>query len=210
MSAEPIRPNEQSPRWPRSVQLVLAFLLGGLTIGAAQRFLPIFSRPAPTQPLAKLDLNQATKPELMQLPHVSEKRADAIIAARDQRGGFTQVHDVQSAEGIGPARQRDLMPHVRVDADEQFLHGKPPSQPPSDSAPRRGKKERPTSLIDVNRADLAELQKLPGIGPVLAARIITEREKSPFTHPDDMLRVSGIGPKTMEKIRPYIWVGSRE
>jgi competence protein ComEA len=59
--------------------------------------------------------------------------------------------------------------------------------------------------VDVNQADWPELAQLPGIGPVLAQRIIESRQTDgPFRTHDDLLRVRGIGPKTLEQIRPYL------
>ncbi|GIK19278.1 MAG: hypothetical protein AMXMBFR77_14330 [Phycisphaerales bacterium] len=58
-------------------------------------------------------------------------------------------------------------------------------------------------LIDLNSASAAELQSLPGIGPALAARIVEDRNATgPFGSVDDLQRVRGIGPITIEKIRP--------
>lgn len=48
--------------------------------------------------------------------------------------------------------------------------------------------------IDPNRATAAELDRLPGVGPSLAARIVEERERSPFRTVGDLTRVRGIGP----------------
>jgi len=59
--------------------------------------------------------------------------------------------------------------------------------------------------VDVNQADGPELVQLPGIGPTLAQRIIESRQaEGPFLSHDDLLRVRGIGPKTLERIRPYL------
>jgi competence protein ComEA len=59
--------------------------------------------------------------------------------------------------------------------------------------------------VDINTADLPELIQLPGIGDTLAQRIIETRQSSgPFTEPDDLRTVRGIGPKIMERIRPYL------
>ncbi len=62
----------------------------------------------------------------------------------------------------------------------------------------------PPTYVDVNSATSAELELLPGIGPALAGRIIASREgDGPFGSVDDLQRVKGIGPKTVEKLRAY-------
>ena len=59
--------------------------------------------------------------------------------------------------------------------------------------------------VDVNRADWPELIQLPGIGPTLAQRLIDEREQNgAFREVEDLSRVGGIGPRTLERIRPYL------
>ena len=62
-------------------------------------------------------------------------------------------------------------------------------------------------LIDINQADSLELQLLPGIGPVLAQRISEYRHiHGPFHAAEDLDQVYGIGPKTVQKIRPYLLI----
>ena len=64
--------------------------------------------------------------------------------------------------------------------------------------------------VDLNQAGLAELDALPGIGPVLAGRILQHRlAHGPFREPEDLLAVPGIGPRLLERLRPRIRVGSR-
>jgi competence protein ComEA len=59
--------------------------------------------------------------------------------------------------------------------------------------------------VDVNRAGWPELIQLPGIGPTLAQRLIDEREQNgQFRDVDDLTRVNGLGPRTLERVRPYI------
>lgn len=58
--------------------------------------------------------------------------------------------------------------------------------------------------IDINSATEAELAALPKIGPALAKRIAEDRAVSgPYRTLDDLDRVPGIGPRTIESIRPY-------
>lgn len=59
--------------------------------------------------------------------------------------------------------------------------------------------------INVNLADESEMQKLPGIGPVLAKRIVDYRKANgKFNEPDDLIKVNGIGEKKLAKMKEYI------
>lgn len=70
------------------------------------------------------------------------------------------------------------------------------------------KKETPQLLkINVNRATKQELIRLPGVGSVTAQRIIDYRmENGPFKSINELIHVKRIGPKTLEKIKPYIYI----
>ncbi|MDR3541739.1 MAG: helix-hairpin-helix domain-containing protein [Desulfosporosinus sp.] len=62
--------------------------------------------------------------------------------------------------------------------------------------------------ININTAGVAELDKLSGVGPALAQRIIQYRtEHGPFARPEDLENVSGIGTKTFEKMASQVTVG---
>ncbi len=58
--------------------------------------------------------------------------------------------------------------------------------------------------VNINTATAAELESLPGVGPKLAQRIILARQQQPFTSLEDLQRVSGIGPKMVEKLQDLV------
>jgi competence protein ComEA len=59
--------------------------------------------------------------------------------------------------------------------------------------------------VDINEADWPELTVLPGIGETLAKRIVaTREEQGGFREVEDLRNVRGIGPLTLERIRPYL------
>ena len=62
-----------------------------------------------------------------------------------------------------------------------------------------------TFPLAINEANLKTLQALPRIDPAMAARIVAWRdENGPFARGEDLLRIKGIGPRTLEKLLPLI------
>jgi competence protein ComEA len=69
---------------------------------------------------------------------------------------------------------------------------------------RQPSREVPFQL-DINTADWPELALLPKVGPTLAQRIVeSRRDHGPFDSIEDLRRVRGIGPKTLDGMRPYL------
>jgi competence protein ComEA len=63
------------------------------------------------------------------------------------------------------------------------------------------------ALIDLNRADQATLETLPGVGPVMAGNIISWRTTNgPFTSVDQLQEVTGIGPSRFATLAPLVTV----
>ena len=63
------------------------------------------------------------------------------------------------------------------------------------------------TIISINKADEEQLCQLPGIGPVIARRIIEHRQQvGPFSTKDELMRVKGIGPKKLKKIKAHITI----
>lgn len=89
---------------------VFAFLVLGLMLatGAAQA--------SPEGGSAPLDLNRATADQLENLPGIGSVKAAAILEARDTRGGFQSMEELEEVRGIGPALVAKLRPLVVLGA----------------------------------------------------------------------------------------------
>jgi hypothetical protein len=107
--------------------------------------------------------------------------------------------------GILPLRtDRDGTVTLESDGEHWWVVGRTmrPRGPPAgrgQAEPRHGERPRPVGRINVNTATQAELEALPGIGPVIAQRIMAGR---PYRSVDDLDRVKGIGKKRLVEIRP--------
>jgi competence protein ComEA len=215
--------------WPRPAQTAFAFFLGAiltlLTIHAYS-YTRWGTRPTELERgvgiTYRVDLNHATRAELLQLPGIGESLARRIEDYRLEHGRFQHVNDLIEVHGIGPATLERLRPWVQVKwqdgdrADQEAAEQRPVLRlsretPRRSDSPPRGSSTKEASLsipIDINRAPLTELQRLPGVGPKMSQKIVDEREKSPFKSIDDLRRVHGIGPKTLERLRPHVIVNA--
>ncbi|MBI4444375.1 MAG: ComEA family DNA-binding protein [Acidobacteria bacterium] len=67
----------------------------------------------------------------------------------------------------------------------------------------------PPRKIDLNTANLSDLEALPGVGPVTAEKILRFRIKNgPFKRVEELMNVRGIGERKFRKLKPYITVSS--
>jgi len=103
---------------------------------------------------------------------------------------------------------RARFPQFAPDAANSPIPATAPAEP--DSARRDPAANVPAppgaqQLTDLNRATVAELDRLPGIGPVLARRIVEHRERlGAFHSADELLGVPGIGVRLLERLRPHV------
>lgn len=142
-------------------------------------------------------------PGVYELPPGS-RAIDAVEAA----GGFASDADPHGLNLAAPLADGQWL-YVPYEGEEPPVGGRDTvgsgggAAPPGTGAYPGG----PSAPVDVNRADAAGLQAIPGIGPVLAQRILHYRtENGPFPSVDDLINVKGIGAKTLEDIRPYVMV----
>jgi competence protein ComEA len=204
-----------SKLWPRASQWVIAFLLGvTATLLAVHTYgsLRWSTRPTTLErsgaTIYRVNLNEAGRAELLQLPGVGESLAGRIEDYRRQYGAFQTVDELVRVRGVGPTTLERLRPWVHVAGRSDTRGSNARSRNVSASKPAKpsGKEKSLKGPIDLNDATLEELQQLPGIGPAKAQRIIEERERRPFQSVDELRRVNGIGAKTLERLRPYIVV----
>jgi competence protein ComEA len=124
-------------------------------------------------------------PGVVRLP-AGSRVVDALAAA----GGGT--HDADLA--------RLNLARVLVDGEQVVV----PRPGDADPAPAtRSPGGAAAGLVDLNTASPAQLDELPGVGPVLAQRIVDRR---PFTSVDELDEVSGVGPTLLERLRPLVRV----
>ncbi len=219
----PSRP--QSTTTPASAQVALGVLLivmfGLLAFrGYGNR---LGARPTTSTTPALTDLNRADRSELEQVPGVGPALAQQIILHREKNGPFRSLAELHQVKGIGPATLNKLQPYLQVEASteppassalpEPMYLTRKPSEPPIrviGSIPTASgavaKLQPGDPPLNLNTAGLEELVRLPGVGAITARNILMAREQQPFTSIEDLDRVKGIGPKTLEKIRPYVVV----
>lgn len=143
----------------------------------------------PLEPGETIDPNTATATQLKRLPRVGPALADRIIADRNANGRYRTLADLGRVAGVGGRTLELLAPHVRL-APGRAVERRSP-----DPAATAG------TTVDLNRATAADLIALPGIGPVLAARIVAFRDSAgPFRALADLEQVKGIGPATLARI----------
>ena len=65
----------------------------------------------------------------------------------------------------------------------------------------------PSERIDLNRAPVTELMRLPGVGQKRAQALVAHRQRSPLRRPEDVLRVKGFGPGWLRRVKGSVTVG---
>jgi competence ComEA-like helix-hairpin-helix protein len=159
-----------------------------------------------TRPLApgeRIDLDRASALEIARLPRVGLHLAKAIVADRVTRGPFGSLAAVDRVPGVGPGLLASISGQVTFSAPPSTLPGPVVTPAPAAAGaevPREG-------AVELNLATAADLERLPFIGPALARRIVAFREKhGPFPVVDSLIRVPGIGPSTLARVRERLVV----
>lgn len=146
--------------------------------------------------LFPIELNSAGLQELKAIKGIGDVKAKQIIAYRQDKGLFRSVDELLEVKGIGPKTLESIREFIYVDESSLAEAG---------VYDRAEGTSKSGGRIDINRADLKDLVSLPGIGEVKGKRIIDYREThGKFNEPEELIKVSGIGEKTLQAILPLI------
>lgn len=117
------------------------------------------------------------------------------------------IYNIQKAGEGENASQRESSIPAAIPSVGDFSSAAYPSTS-EEYAPSAAREVLMEKEIDLNAAGKEELMKLPGIGPILAERILQYRaENGDFLDIEELKSVDGIGEKTFEKLREYIYAG---
>ena len=180
----------------KQIKIIWWGILGLLLVLAGLKFLlPVNSPVKVEQPAGNKEIviyitGAVEKPGLYHLPldaRMEDALKEAVILGEADEGALNPAQKLKDGQKI-------IIPYLEQSAQVNS---------PSPSAKSAG-----TNKININTASAEELETLPGIGPVLAQRIIDYRtEHGLFSGTEEIQNVSGIGSKTYEKMLPYLSVG---
>lgn len=177
-------------------------------------------QPGTTQPATTQPGQPTTQPSSPQSPGSGAEAPQQVVvvyvAGKVRHPGLvraptgSRVADVLTLAG-GALRGVDLttLNLARLVADgEQIIVGQPaqptPTEPPG-ATTSAARPSAPNTPVNLNTATLDQLDTLPGVGPVLAQRILDFRtQNGPFTTVDQLQEVPGVGPKKFDSLKPHV------
>ena len=177
----------------------------------------------PLRPGEKIDIDRAGPTEIARLPRVGPGLAKRIVADRESRGPFGSLQGLDRVAGVGVTLLAAISGHATFSGSNNNLtSGSGPDPSPgamvapcpaalaacrTDAFPPAGPPSPRQSRLSLNRATVAQLDSLPGIGSKRAEAIVRDREvNGPFPSVDALARVPGIKPALVARVRERLQV----
>ncbi len=185
--------------------VVISFAVAVVTFVTIDRFMApdIGVAPPPAREITVAVTGSVARPGVVTVP--ASARLQHVV---DAAGGLLPDADVSSlnmAGRVGDGEQI-VIPGLgtgdsSLDPDDAEGESRSSGESPEVTLPS------PAALLDLNTATATELETLPGIGPVLARRIVAYRtEHGPFTDAEQLVEIEGISTTTLEELLPFITV----
>ncbi|XP_014347704.1 endonuclease/exonuclease/phosphatase family domain-containing protein 1 [Latimeria chalumnae] len=168
----------------------------------------------------RLNINTATEEELMTLPGVNRTVAQSIVQYRQCIGGFKKVEDLALVSGVGAAKLEQIKVEICV-SNKSSSAGHSPSSLRRDHHhhhhhhhhhlhhhPLHQDHQQPccSPKINLNTAGPAQLMTIRGLQEKVANSIVGYRqEHGPFKSVEDLLKVDGISPSLVDRLRLQVF-----
>jgi competence ComEA-like helix-hairpin-helix protein len=158
----------------------------------------------PLGPTERIDADRASAAELARLPRVGLALAKRIVADREAHGPFGGPAELDRVPGVGAGLIAALGPHLAFSGPSRPTAGQSITPIQAGAAVVSA---GPT-FVDLNTADTAALNTLPGVGPARARAIVGYRQANgPFHALQELARVPGIGPAALARLQGLVRVG---
>lgn len=158
--------------------------------------------PFPPKTLSPINLNTADSALLTQLPGIGPVLSQRIIRFRAAKGGFGEIVELKQLYGLKPEVFERIQSLVFIDQKDKITSANDTLIVYSSIKKANPK---PVELLNLNAADSAQLEALPGIGPKLASRILKYRKiLGYYVTVEQLQKVYGLSAENFQRMRPFL------
>lgn len=195
--------NHLNSQFSKGQIVAITLLVGFLVLGGGVLYLK--GRPQPV----KIESIKTAKPNNSERPRKLEQVIVHVAGAVNKpdvyefQKGARIINAIQKAEGASPEADLNALNLAAklIDGQRIYLPRKGEAPPQTLAAGSAPLTDASSALINLNTASPEQLEELPGVGPVLAQRIVEQRAKKRFSRVDELQEVEGIGPKKFSQIK---------